>query len=485
MGFFGRRRRKGTEGAEGAQGGSAGRGSVGEDVGSGSGSGSGLTEAERERLTRLTQEAYEQGVGHQVLPSRAGAALEAFDRSARYLDELCRAAPDDPRLWHMRGALLYSRASTRLALGQAEEAVADLGACVDAYGRSGVPNAELLAADALIRRARAYGEAGRPLAALTDVDRAIGAYVAAGAYESPHPLLPDFARVLALASVVQLKVGDVDQALACARQSLARYKDLTGQRGGLGREEAGYMADAAGDTASRLEAARGNWDTALGVDLVVREAAEAGVGGLGRALAREGLHLRLAGRVRQAAPLLARADELEPGAVDREEEVAALPLPPSLADALLTGEGLLRERRDGPVSHGELARLREELTAHESYSSSVRVRMGSTFAPKAAVLVRAADLLLREGQVAEAWRIALETHLICDSIVRRAGDEARRLLPELAGPWGDALEVASRAAVAAGRDSFAADVSAAATALRARLAEIPAGADDTTADAER
>ncbi|GGY25076.1 hypothetical protein [Streptomyces omiyaensis] len=479
MGFFGRRRKKGVEGTAGgtaseatAPGGTT-SGGPGRRGGGAAREAAPMTDEERERLTRLTQEAYERGIAHQVLPSRARTALDAFDRSAGHLDELFRAAPDDPELWHMRGALLYSRASTLLALGRAEEAVADLGACVDAYGRSGLPSAPLLAADALIRRARAHGEAERPMAALADVDRAIGAYVTAGAYESPHPLLPDFARVLALAAAVQLKVGDVDQALACARQSLARYKDLTRQQGGLGRIEAGYMVDAAGDTASRLEAVRGNWDAALGVDLVVREAAEAGLGPLGPALAREGLHLRLAGRVREAGPVLARAEEIAPGAVAREEETAALPLPPSLADALTAAEALLRERKDAPVPVGELAPLRQELTGHESYSASVRVRMGSAFAPKAAVLVRTAELLLEEGQVAQAWRIALETHLICGSIVHRAGDAAPDLLPGLAGPWGDALEVAREAAVTAGKGSFVKDVDAAAAQLRAMLTAAP------------
>ncbi|MGW5003413.1 hypothetical protein ACWEP8_37795 [Streptomyces hydrogenans] len=467
MAMFGRRRKKGTEGVDrlSADGLSAERAVEAADAVVR------LTTAELERLTELTQEMYEQGVRQQVLPSRARAALDSFDRSARYLDELCRARPDEPELWHMRGALLYSRATTQLALGLPGAAVADLGACVDAYERSALPNASLLAADALIRRARAHAEAGHPMAALADVDRAIGAYVTAGAYESPHPLLPDFARVLALAAAVQLKVGDTGQALACARQSLARYQDLTRQRGGLGREEAGYMADAAGDTASRLEAVRGDWDAALAVDLVVREAAEAGLGGLGQALAREGLHLRLAGRERQAGPVLARAETLAPGSVAREEELAALPLPPSLAEALAAGEELLRDGRDMPLPLDEMVRLRVELTGHESYSASVRVRMGSTFAPKAALLAAVAELLLREGRVAQAWRVALETHLICDSIVRRAGDEAAELLPELAGPWSDALEVASRAAVTAGRDSFVEDVAAASAELRATLGE--------------
>ncbi|MFD4377312.1 hypothetical protein [Streptomyces sp. NPDC058486] len=432
-----------------------------------------LTAEETERLKGLTQEAYEQGIAHQVLPSRARAAVDAFDRSAGYLDELFRAKPDDPELWHMRGALLYSRASSRLALRDADAAVADLGGCVDAYGRSGLPNAALLAADALIRRARAYGEAGRPMAALADVDRAIGAYVEAGAYESPHPLLPDFARVLALAATVQLKVGDTDQALACAQQSLARYKDLTRQQGGLDREQAGYMADAAGETASRLEAARGSWDAALAVNLVVREAAEAGLGGLGQALAREGLHLRLAGRERQAEPVLARAEEIQPGSVAREEEVAARMLPPSLAEALTAGESLLRERKGVPLPLDEMVRLRHELTDHESYSASVRVRMGSTFAPKAAALAAMAELLLQEERVAEAWRVALETHLICDSIIRRAAAAAPSLLPSLATPWRDALDVASRAARTAGRDTFTTDVEAASAALRTALAESP------------
>ncbi|MFF9341457.1 MULTISPECIES: hypothetical protein [unclassified Streptomyces] len=469
MAVFGRRRKKGAEGGDRlpVDGLSAGRAvEAAEAVVR-------LTTAELERLTRLTREAYEQGVRHQVLPSRARAALDSFDRAARYLDELCRARPDDPELWHMRGALLYSRATTQLALGLPGAAVADLGACVDAYDGSGLPNAPLLAADATIRRARAHAEAGHPMAALADVDRAIGAYVAAGAHDSPHPLLPDFARVLALAAAVQLKVGDTDQALACARQSLARYQDLTRQRGGLDLEETGYMADAAGETASLLEAARGNWDTALAVDLVVREAAEAGLGGLGQALAREGLHLRLAGRERQAGPVLARAEALAPGSVAREEELAAQPLPPSLAEALAAGEELLRDGRDVPLPLGEMVRLRVELTAHESYSSSVRVRMGSAFAPKAALLAAVAGLLLREGRVAQAWRVALETHLICDSIVRRAGDAAAGLLPGLAGPWRDALEVASRAAVAGGRDSFVEDVAAASAELSATLGEKP------------
>lgn len=147
------------------------------------------------------------------------------------------------------------------------------------------------------------------MSALADVDAAITAYVREGAFASPHPRLADFARVLALASTVHLASGDRDQALACARQSLARYGDLmAAARGRLPADLLGYAIGMAGDTAARLEAARGNWSAALSVDALVLQVAEQGWGSLGAALARRGLHLRLAGRPREAEPLLVRAE---------------------------------------------------------------------------------------------------------------------------------------------------------------------------------
>ncbi|MFI8185939.1 hypothetical protein ACIF70_36280 [Actinacidiphila glaucinigra] len=56
----------------------------------------------------------------------------------------------------------------------------------------------------------------------------------------------------------------------------------------------------AADTASALEAAKGNWPSALAVDDLVLHVVEQGWGDPAKALARKGVHLRAAGRAAQA-----------------------------------------------------------------------------------------------------------------------------------------------------------------------------------------
>ncbi|MDG9701964.1 hypothetical protein [Streptomyces sp. DH37] len=428
-----------------------------------------------ERLRRQTAEAYEKAIAYQRTPGRESAlrALEAFGEAHRSLEQLLEQHPGDRELWHMRGALLYSEASSHLEAGRRSEAIASLDRCEEAYRRSAHPDGGVLIADAVIRRARAHSEGGNALSALADVDAAITAYVREGAFASPHPRLADFARVLAVASTVHLESGDSDQALACARQSLSRYRDLMAARGHLPADHIGYAVGMAGDTATRLEAAHGNWGAALGVGALVLQAAEQGWGSLGAALARQGLYLRLAGHPRQAEPLLARAEQESPGSVAREEEIAALALPPTLAGALTTAESLTRRQPRSAVPPHEAERLREALTAHESYSASSRLTDPSAFPARAARLTALADLLMGEGEVARSWRVAAETHLMCQAAMRQAGGSARAWSPHLAVPWCGALEVGTRAALAAEEPSLLRDLRDTVRAVRTLLDPSP------------
>lgn len=424
-----------------------------------------------ELLRRQTAEAYERGIAYQRKPGEESAlrALEAFGEAHRSLEQLFERHPEDRELWHMRGALLYSEASSQLVAGRRGEAIVSLNRCEEAYRRSGHPDSSILAADAAVRRARAHSEDGNALSALADVDTAITAYVREGAFASPHPRLADFARVLALASTVHLDSGDRDQALACAQQSLARYRDLMAAQGHLPADHIGYAIGMAGDTATRLEASRGNWNAALSVDALVLQAAEQGWGSLGTALARQGLHLRLAGRPREAEPLLARAEQESPGSVAREEETAALALPPTLAESLTTAESLVRRQPQPVVSPQDVGLLREALTAHESYSASSRLTVHpSAFPARAAHLTPLADLLVREGEIAQSWRVAAETHLMCQAVVRHSEESARRP-PGLAVLWCGALEVGARAALAMEEQPLLRDMKDTVRAVRALL----------------
>ncbi|URN14620.1 MULTISPECIES: hypothetical protein [Streptomyces] len=414
-----------------------------------------------ERLRRRTAEAYERAIAHQRTPGREAAlrALEAFGEAHRSLGQLLERHPEDRELWHMRGALLYSEASSQLAAGLRSEAIASLNGCEEAYRRGAHPDGGVLAADAAIRRARAHSQDGNALSALADVDAAITAYVREGAFASPHPRLADFARVLALASTVHLASGDRDQALACARQSLARYGDLmAAAQGRLPADHLGYAIGMAGDTATRLEAARGNWSAALSVDALVLQVAEQGWGSLGAALARRGLHLRLAGRPREAEPLLVRAERESPGSVAREEETAALASPPTFGEALAAAESLMRGQPRPAVSPRDVGLLREALTAHESYSATSRLVRPAALPAQAAQLVALADCLVREGEAARAWRVAAETHLMCRAVMRCTDGSAPGRPPGLATSWCGALEVGARAALAMEEQSLLRDM---------------------------
>lgn len=429
-----------------------------------------------ERLRRQTAEAYERGIAYQRTPGQESAlrALEAFGEAHRSLEQLFERHPEDRELWQMRGALLYSEASSQLTANRRSEAIASLNRCEEAYRRGAHPDSNILAADAVIRRARAHSEDGNALSALADVDTAITAYVQEGAFASPHPRLADFARVLALASTVHLNNGDRDQALACARQSLARYRDLMTAQGHLPADHLGYAIGMAGDTATRLEAARGNWNAALSVDALVLQAAEQGWGSLGAALARQGLHLRLAGHPHKAEPLLARAEQESPGSVAREEETAALALPPTLAEALTAAESLTRQQPRPAVSPHGVGLLRKALTAHESYSATSRLTVHpSAFPAQATHLTALADLLVREGETAHAWRIAAETHLMCRAVMRHADGSARSRPPGLAAPWCGALEAGVRAVLAMEEQPLLRDMKDTVRAVRAFLDPSP------------
>ncbi|MCQ0003180.1 hypothetical protein [Streptomyces sudanensis] len=248
---------------------------------------------------------------------------------------------------------------------------------------------------------------------------------------------------------------------------------MAAARGRLPADLLGYAIGMAGDTAARLEAARGNWSAALSVDALVLQVAEQGWGSLGAALARRGLHLRLAGRPREAEPLLVRAERESPGSVAREEETAALASPPTFGEALAAAESLMRGQPRPAVSPRDVGLLREALTAHESYSATSRLVRPAALPAQAAQLVALADCLVREGEAARAWRVAAETHLMCRAVMRCTDGSAPGRPPGLATSWCGALEVGARAALAMEEQSLLRDMKDTVRAVHAFLGPGP------------
>ncbi|MET9916425.1 hypothetical protein ABZZ04_04995 [Streptomyces sp. NPDC006435] len=368
--------------------------------------------------------------------------------------------PDEPRLFEMLASLLYTMAASHTALERPVEAVRLLEESETSYARSGVPAAKqrLLIADVRMRRARAHGLAGHGLAALLCADRAIAAYAIAGLPAAGPPRSLELARVLSVASVVHLRHGDPDQALACAGQALSRYREGIAVLNADKDAHLGYAVDMAADVAARIEAARGNWDNALGVDAFVLEAVRVGWGSRARALARQAVHLRAAGRP-GAAAALGRAAELDPEAVRAEERTLSAGVPISLAEALGYAESALGDPR--------ARRLRQALTGQETYSATGRGEPGRR-ADLAGTLADLAERLTAHSPQA-AWRTAVESHLLHFGAFADRTDSEYKWLMDRGHDWARALLTAALLARDHHDGSMRDDVRKSVDDLRARL----------------
>ncbi|MFE7615466.1 hypothetical protein [Streptomyces sp. NPDC057496] len=371
-----------------------------------------------------------------------------------------RSRPDEPRLFEMLASLLYTMAASHTALERPVDAVRLLEESETSYARSGVPAAKqrLLIADVRMRRARAHGLAGHGMSALFCADRAIAAYALAGMPAAGPPRSLELARVLSVASVVHLRHGDPDQALACAGQALSRYREGIAVVNADKDAHLGYAVDMAADVAARIEAARGHWDNALAVDAFVLEAVRVGWGSRARALARQAVHLRAAGRP-GAAAALGRATELDPEAVRTEERTLSAGVPISLAEALVRAEGALGDPR--------ARRLRQALTGQETYSATGRGEPGRR-ADLAGTLADLAERLTAHSPQA-AWRTAVESHLLHLGAFADRTDSEYKWLMDRGHDWARALLTAALLARDHHDDPMRDDVRKAVDDLRARL----------------
>ncbi|MFF4019562.1 hypothetical protein [Streptomyces sp. NPDC001843] len=368
---------------------------------------------------------------------RSEDALAAHRRAEDVLRDRLARDPADTAAHEKLAALLYSVGASLVSVGQPEVAAAVLDDSEAHYRRSTAAGRDLLVADVQARRARAQADAGRPVSALTDIDLALEGYARQGVHLAGPPHSLDLARVLSQAAVVHRTHGDVDQALACAAQALARFREAEGAANADPAGHLGYAVDMAADTASALEAARGNWPAALGVDDFVLNAAEQGWGDLAGALARKGVHLRAAGRTAEAEQFLVRASGMSPTAVEREERILAAPLPRSLDEALRTAGAAT-----GLVG---VAVLRRMLTTEESYSVSGRMRDRASAPLHARRLADLAAAVDPRTDTDAAWRMALESHLLHHTLFRNRAEGSAAWLDAHGDAWATALRTMVRA----------------------------------------
>ncbi|QXE38719.1 hypothetical protein KQY30_35420 [Streptomyces sp. GMY02] len=380
-----------------------------------------------------------------------GEALAVHRRAEGMLRRRLRRHPDDPAVHGKLAAVLYSLGSSLVSGRQPDEAAKVLEDSEYHYGRSAQPEVDLLIADVEARRAGAHSLAGHPVSALTDIDRALTTYARRGVHHEGPPRSLDLARVLSQAAVVHRVHGDTDQALACAGQALARYKEGVAAVNADPSAHLGYMIDMAADTASMLEAAKGNWPAALAVDEFVLNTVGQGWGDLAAALARMGVHLRAAGRAAEARPFLARAAELSSTAVEQEQRILTRPHPRSLDEALRTAGAAT-----GLVG---VAVLRRALTGEESYSVSARVRDQAAAPAHARSLADLAAAV--DHHTDAAWRLALESHLLSQAILRNRPDSSHALLSAHGHAWATALLVMVRVSRLTGSEAMQNDVRAA------------------------
>ncbi|GAA4877363.1 hypothetical protein [Kitasatospora terrestris] len=342
-------------------------------------------------------------------------SLDLHGRAADILRAELDGCPDEPLLSEQLASLLYSLGSSQTAAELTGDAVSSLDESEHHYQRSALAPADLASriGDVRARRAAAHSAAGHAASALVDCDRAVEVYAGAGLPSAPPPRSLDFARLLSVVAVVQARYGDPDQALFCAGEALARYREAIDAVAADPDAHLPYANGMAADVASRIEAARGNWDHALGVDGFVLSIAEQGLGDLAGALARTGVHLRAAGRPADAAPLLARAAGLDPAAVPAQQRVLDEGVPVTLGEALLRAGSALGE----PVEA-----LHRALVSGGSATVTGRLGDPREAAPYARRLgLLASDLVRADGDPDVAWRLALEGHLLYDTALRHLG----------------------------------------------------------------
>jgi tetratricopeptide (TPR) repeat protein len=380
------------------------------------------------------------------------AALAAHRLAEGELRGRLRRHPDDPAVHEKLASVLYSLGSSLVVGGQPGEAAKVLHDSEHHYRRSAATDVELLIADVQARRAGAHTRAGHPVSALTDIDQALTTYAVHGVHLEGPPRSLDLARVLSQAAVVHRVHGDADQALNCAGQAMARYNEGYAAVNENPPAHLGYAIGMAADTASALEAAKGNWSTALAIDDMVLKVVEQGWGDLAAALARKGVHLRAAGRAAEAQPFLARAAELSGTAVEREQRILTEPRPRTLDEALRTAGAAT-----GLVG---VAVLRRALTAEESFSATARVRDPAAAPAHARRLADVAAAVDPDTDGDAAWRLALESHLLYHALFRKRADFGPGLRA-YGDAWATALRVMVRVSGLHGGEAMQGDVRAA------------------------
>ncbi|MEU5598571.1 hypothetical protein [Streptomyces sp. NPDC020298] len=394
---------------------------------------------------------------------RSEDALAAHRRAEDVLRDRLARDPADTAAHEKLAALLYVVGASLVSAGRPEVAVAVLDGSEAHYCRSAAAGRDLLVADVQARRAGAQADAGHPVSALTDIDLALEGYARQGVHLEGPPRSLDLARVLSQAAVVHRTHGDADQALACAAQALARYRDAEAVVNADPAGHLGYAVAMAADTASALEAARGNWPAALAVDDFALNAAEQGWGGLAGALARKGVHLRAAGRTAEAEPFLVRAAGMSPTAVEHEERILAAPHPRSLDEVLRTAGAAT-----GLVG---VAVLRRTLAAEESYSVSGRIRDRASAALHARRLADLAAAVDPGTDADAAWRMALESHLLHHALFRKRTEASTAWLDAHGDAWATALRTMVRVAGQYGTEETRDDAGAALDRFNALRAE--------------
>ncbi|GGO94622.1 hypothetical protein [Wenjunlia tyrosinilytica] len=405
-------------------------------------------------------------------------SLDQHSRAAGILRAELDARPDEPRLNEQLASLLYSMGSSQTAVDLIDEALSSLDESESRYelSRLASPQLAIRLGDVRARRAVAHCAAGHAASALTDTDLAVEAYVGAGLQSAGPPRSLDFARLLSLAAVVHAQHGDPDQALFCAGQALGRYQDAIDTLIADPDAHIGYATDMAAAVASRIEAARANWDHALAVDGFTLSTAEQGWGDLASALARTGVHLRAAGRPAEAAPLLARAACLDPAAVPAQERILAEGVPVTLGEAVLRAGAVLGE----PVEA-----LHRALASGESASVTGRLPHPEAAPPYARRLGQlAADLRQSEGDPDVAWRLALESHLLYDTAFRHLVGDPRNWLREHGDGWTQTGITALHLALARGGEAVHDDLRRPLAELSGRLEELAKAGHPVAAAAE-
>jgi tetratricopeptide (TPR) repeat protein len=156
---------------------------------------------------------------HQDLP----AALERYQRACELVREMIEEDPSDADNPQQLGSMLYTAGQWQLEAGDYAAALNALNEAESSYQKLGDQASQLIA-DVVIRRARAHAAFGRPLSAVTDAQQAVMSSVGGLEQDLDGSRGLDAARVVALASEVQLLMGgDPDLAVGAADWALRRY----------------------------------------------------------------------------------------------------------------------------------------------------------------------------------------------------------------------------------------------------------------------